>query len=297
MNAKRVTGFTLIELLVVIAIIASLAAILFPVFASAREKARQTSCASNMKQMGLAIIQYSQDFDENYPSKISGGYAWASQAFPYVKSSQSYSCPSDPSLPINNQPVDSYAINDNIYEPSTGTQFPMNKFSAPSVTVLLYEIGGPQDNQDTPATTNSRSAAGGYGGDKYGQGGVGNPGSGWHGIFLETGAVGGRSYGQTSVCNIYVTSQCGAPDARNPNGRHNETSNWLLADGHVKTLKGSQVSAGPEPGGSLNDGTPCASNSVCAQDAVTHDYWSHNRGNAAGTAALGSQWAATFSVE
>ena len=60
-------GFTLIELLVVIAIIAILAAILFPVFAKAREKARQISCASNLKQLGLGIIQYNQDNDETYP--------------------------------------------------------------------------------------------------------------------------------------------------------------------------------------------------------------------------------------
>ena len=64
----RKKGFTLIELLVVIAIIAILAAILFPVFAKAREKARSSSCASNMKQMGLAIMQYSQDYDEKMPA-------------------------------------------------------------------------------------------------------------------------------------------------------------------------------------------------------------------------------------
>ncbi len=64
---KKKQGFTLIELLVVIAIIAILAAILFPVFAQAREKARQTTCASNEKQMGLAILQYQQDYDEMFP--------------------------------------------------------------------------------------------------------------------------------------------------------------------------------------------------------------------------------------
>src|SRR5580658_1927210 len=64
---KHRTGFTLIELLVVIAIIAILAAILFPVFAQAREKARQTTCTSNVKQIGLAWLMYVQDYDESFP--------------------------------------------------------------------------------------------------------------------------------------------------------------------------------------------------------------------------------------
>lgn len=91
-------GFTLIELLVVIAIIAILAAILFPVFASAREKARETMCASNEKQMALAMIQYVQDYDEMYPGftgwGAGGNYLAAIQ--PYTKSTGVYLCPSNP---------------------------------------------------------------------------------------------------------------------------------------------------------------------------------------------------------
>jgi prepilin-type N-terminal cleavage/methylation domain-containing protein/prepilin-type processing-associated H-X9-DG protein len=78
-------GFTLIELLVVIAIIAILAAILFPVFAQAREKARQTSCTSNMKQLGTAMMMYAQDYDESYPSNWypNDGH-WANVILPYL---------------------------------------------------------------------------------------------------------------------------------------------------------------------------------------------------------------------
>lgn len=113
-------AFTLIELLVVIAIIAILAAILFPVFAAAREKARQTTCASNLKQLGLAFLQYVQDYDEEnpylesnaagytggvtgatqyFPNLYAGGpgpapvIGWPDLLYPYVKSTGIYHCP------------------------------------------------------------------------------------------------------------------------------------------------------------------------------------------------------------
>ena len=97
-------GFTLIELLVVIAIIAILAAILFPVFAQAREKARATSCLSNEKNMGLAILMYAQDFDEvNVPERLwlpDPGKKISFRALlqPYVKDKKVFVCPSAPDL-------------------------------------------------------------------------------------------------------------------------------------------------------------------------------------------------------
>jgi prepilin-type N-terminal cleavage/methylation domain-containing protein/prepilin-type processing-associated H-X9-DG protein len=92
-------GFTLIELLVVIAIIAILAAILFPVFAKAREKARQASCMSNLKQLSLAMLMYAQDYDERltiswYTPNDDNGYVWADAIVPYMKNLQILDCPS-----------------------------------------------------------------------------------------------------------------------------------------------------------------------------------------------------------
>lgn len=101
---KKHTGFTLIELLVVIAIIAILAAILFPVFARARENARRASCLSNLKQIGLGIMMYTQDYDEHLPSSkannggdVRGGIrqGWENYTEPYIKSTQVLQCPSD----------------------------------------------------------------------------------------------------------------------------------------------------------------------------------------------------------
>src|SRR5919205_3400091 len=91
-------AFTLIELLVVIAIIAILAAILFPVFAQAREKARQTACLSNTKQLGLGIMQYVQDYDGYYPYVrvlSTPNSNWGNAIYPYVKSTQVFVCPSN----------------------------------------------------------------------------------------------------------------------------------------------------------------------------------------------------------
>src|SRR3954447_20099354 len=92
-------GFTLIELLVVIAIIAILAAILFPVFGRARENARRSSCQSNLKQIGLGITQYTQDYDEIQPFVSTAGNwsvdGWMHTLQPYVKSYQVFKCPSD----------------------------------------------------------------------------------------------------------------------------------------------------------------------------------------------------------
>ena len=106
---RKRTGFTLIELLVVIAIIAILAAILFPVFAQAREQARMSTCLSNFKQIGTGVMMYLQDWDETYPmnriAQNPGGsecngkgkmVTWKSETQPYVKNIAVFKCPSNP---------------------------------------------------------------------------------------------------------------------------------------------------------------------------------------------------------
>ncbi|MFN4180181.1 MAG: DUF1559 domain-containing protein, partial [Armatimonadota bacterium] len=108
-SGKAHGGFTLIELLVVIAIIAILAAILFPVFSQAREKARQSSCTSNLRQLNMGLAQYVQDYDEKFPNYFWGegcdsnnplypnpySATWFRGIYPYVRNLQLYACPSD----------------------------------------------------------------------------------------------------------------------------------------------------------------------------------------------------------
>ena len=98
MKAGRTNAFTLIELLVVIAIIAILAAILFPVFAQARESARQTACTSNLKQIGIGLKMYQQDYDETYPPSqlpsMGINVSWPTMMQPYIKNAQVFVCPS-----------------------------------------------------------------------------------------------------------------------------------------------------------------------------------------------------------
>jgi prepilin-type N-terminal cleavage/methylation domain-containing protein/prepilin-type processing-associated H-X9-DG protein len=139
-------AFTLIELLVVIAIIAILAAILFPVFAQAREKARQTSCLNNTKQLGLGIMQYVQDNDETYPIGAYGNYdpphssvnRWFKSISPYTKNTQIRTCPSAKRAAVDVDPTASnYGVRDEI----CGWQYglPMPEVVNSAGTMLLCD--------------------------------------------------------------------------------------------------------------------------------------------------------------
>ncbi len=149
-------AFTLIELLVVIAIIAILAAILFPVFAQAREKARQASCLSNNKQYALATLMYVQDYDETFPLSayftgtcVSTFYQ---QVEPYVKNDQVTLCPSEPqAMQIlalvgapcqGTPPYSSYAVNHALFKNGFipgASAFRLAALNAPSETVMTYD--------------------------------------------------------------------------------------------------------------------------------------------------------------
>ena len=217
------SAFTLIELLVVIAIIAILAAILFPVFARARENARRSSCQSNLRQIGLGILQYTQDYDEYMPIGNNGGNGrgWAGPIQPYIKSGQIFQCPSDSSVyPVNSNYKVSYAYNQNLLAvQNVLTPVKLSFFNAPSVTVTLCEVNqGTASGPDGVRPNETASpAASGFNG-AYPNGAPGG---------YATGNMGGRDYG------IYASEP-----------RHFDGSNFLAVDGHVKWLRGASVSAG-----------------------------------------------------
>jgi prepilin-type N-terminal cleavage/methylation domain-containing protein/prepilin-type processing-associated H-X9-DG protein len=163
---RRTSAFTLIELLVVIAIIAILAAILFPVFAQAREKARQTGCLSNLKQIGTGLMMYTQDYDEAYPCNWYGGlwdttpngsqYKWMDAVYPYVKNEQVFSCPSDgsarkqyiyyqklPKASSNNW--GSYCTNVAYWDPGPGTPASSEGNTAARRTTTIANVTRPSE--------------------------------------------------------------------------------------------------------------------------------------------------------
>jgi prepilin-type N-terminal cleavage/methylation domain-containing protein/prepilin-type processing-associated H-X9-DG protein len=225
MTRKR--GFTLIELLVVIAIIAILAAILFPVFAKAREKARQTSCLSNLRQIGTAILSYAQDNDEQFPigdyssgappgagngaygyyifamPSTSGGSGcrWANTLQPYIKNMQIYRCPGiapevvNASLPAN-APATAYSFNSCLQALSLAAVV------TPARCIMEWELG------DT----------------------------GWIGYFAGSPFVeqapSNGSFKFTPGVTYY-----GLGVAGNPTDVHNEGSNRTYCDGHAKWVK------------------------------------------------------------
>jgi prepilin-type N-terminal cleavage/methylation domain-containing protein/prepilin-type processing-associated H-X9-DG protein len=220
----RKRGFTLIELLVVIAIIAILAAILFPVFAQAREAARKSSCSSNLKQLGTALMMYTQDNDEitppsaicpagvtfTYPNNSTGTcWLWYHPLFPYIKNYGVYNCPSaPPSMQYTGgyHPPGGYGANQFAFSaPPRG----LAEFTKPADLAVMMDSGWSRQN----------NAA------------INDPDQGW--------AQGGYylvDWDELCACTGGDNSQAPAP-------RHQSGTNVCFMDGHVKNVKTKTVIA------------------------------------------------------
>ncbi|MEN6404788.1 MAG: prepilin-type N-terminal cleavage/methylation domain-containing protein [Armatimonadia bacterium] len=214
-------GFTLIELLVVIAILAILAAILFPVFAKAREKARQSSCLSNVRQLGMAWLQYLQDYDETFAPHVTereapagtpdtaaarAQYSYQNKLLPYIKNTQIFKCPSAPAWP----------------SPAPGAWYNAdygnneNEALLPSASQQAWYLANPDFGVNEKVTV----------------GQIASPAN-----FLLIGDA-GRSDGTASRGGMYpqpwafnVTTQARML------ARHNDGANAAYADGHAKWLR------------------------------------------------------------
>ncbi len=247
MNRLRFKAFTLIELLVVIAIIAILAAILFPVFAQAREKARQASCISNLKQLGLAETQYVQDYDEktsgSYDNTPNGRIYYPELIYPYTKNTQIFFC-------ADSDKPDSFN-NDNcllcLTNPKTcGTRTPStNAYGDGSTTYAYNSIDNPGvgfggdrakiklSALTAPAETLMLFDGRGNGGAKYGFMNV------WRSDETD---VKGTFYG-----NTWNGDQA---TSVTPYYRHGGGFEVLWYDGHAKYMKTTMKPTGTYPGGS-----------------------------------------------
>ncbi|MDQ2731994.1 MAG: DUF1559 domain-containing protein [Armatimonadota bacterium] len=233
MKQVRRTGFTLIELLVVIAIIAILASILLPVFATARERARQSSCSNNMKQMGTALIAYCQDNDEQFPMRIADTDApcWLSAVYPLIKSTGVFKCPDDSTTAIAPQLPISYAINYNCVQQASGNNVgpKLSNFVAPASTVLVLEA--------KDVTMNPLDLTQQQWNNNNGTNNSASFGANWWGC-------------NTAVGNIDNNGGGGRFDPNNTRHNGNTVANYLLVDGHVKALRPTQVSGGFSNGSS-----------------------------------------------
>jgi prepilin-type N-terminal cleavage/methylation domain-containing protein/prepilin-type processing-associated H-X9-DG protein len=268
--ARNAKGFTLIELLVVIAIIAILAAILFPVFAKAREKARQASCQNNGRELGLAFLQYANDNDEAFPQITTGpdGRSWGGAVMPYLKAAGIFKCPNDTTQPSQpDRKVVSYGYNTNLTNANNpGAVVGVAYLNVPSQTVLYFETVG---NNDVDFTQDQQT-------------------------FDSNGEAPFRAGSTAKFDTGYMVGMTAADKARVnlPNGRHTDGANFTFCDSHVKWLKPEKVSTGgtaQDPGCFTRAAAP-ATNAACTSTT-----------NAAGTdvrvdpTASNAHIAATFS--
>ncbi len=265
MKFRNKSGFTLIELLVVIAIIAILAAILFPVFAQARERARAVSCLSNIKQMGTGLYMYVQDYDEKMPSAfvtvapINGGnidvIPYDMQIIPYIKNSQIFACGSD-STPLDDEP--GLAIWDGNYRTrpykrrsygyvgALNTQERQNAGGGqpdPNVGMSTWGQGNSLAAIDAPAETIAMTESWGINENNIGETFV--VASPWGSLFTNCDAwkLAGRhkpSQGPIDNGPPGCDGDFNLAGKRNMKG-HFDQGNYVFADGHAKQMRWAQV--------------------------------------------------------
>ena len=286
---RKCRAFTLIELLVVLAVVAIVAAILFPVFAKAREEGRRTSCLSNMRQLGLAVMAYTQDYDDKHPTSTATlpfagvtfvqNIGWAGQIYPLVKSAAVFHCPDDPTPDMANTPASpapavSYALNLNLEGASAQAAL-----AAPARTVLLFEVRG--DNaqitqadegvHNTPAPAQQSAS-----------------GNGLNGLLLNlTGLAAstpdGAVYATGPMDNSAPTSPIITDQYADKTGRHAQGANFLAADAHAQWLMGGRVSAG---GAALSSADAQARTGCAARGAPSAGHAPCAEGTAVGQHAL-----------
>jgi len=263
-SQRNIQGFTLIELLVVIAIIAILAAILFPVFAQAREKARQTQCLSNVKQIGIAVMMYVNDYEQTYPTAYSykngtssaNGYIhWSGVVAPYIKNWKIFECSSHPEKgfpPTNGSSFDNTGFDDQAPKLAyicNEFVFPRKKLAAnmmncnvitegsidvPADVIIITEITGKMGNLA------GTSATGGAAANKshrptnavmtsQGGGALDAEADGYYTPYAITPAIAKSAIatgGESSERIAYTDPE-----------RHTGGANYVFADGHAKFYK------------------------------------------------------------
>ena len=238
-----VLGFTLIELLVVIAIIAILAAILFPVFAKAREKARQIACLSNEKQISLGLLQYTQDYDEYVPymfygsngaasDPATGKYKWMDAIYPYVKSEAIFSCP-DATYPYTD------SASENFY----GYRYYQSQASSDTSKTYYYGSYGYNAMYRNDSNTLGRTPPCGQNSVPQSSAGFVVPATtvwivdgvnyvaGWNGIGLQPSPI-----INTAASPLAFNTQSGGTKNDLVVGRHIDRTNVIYCDGHVKAV-------------------------------------------------------------